>query len=80
MGGGARGTHHGAAHRRGSRDTVHAVSGDDGADHMLVRTVQCIEGQVEMELACGPVFDYGRTSATWTLLESKNRVADAVAG
>ena len=53
---------------------------DDGADHMLVRTVQCIEGQVEIELACDPVSDYGRTSAKWTLLEGNNRVADAVAG
>jgi alpha,alpha-trehalase len=53
---------------------------DDGADHILVRTVQCIEGQVEIELACEPVFDYGRTSAKWALLEGDNRVADAVAG
>ena len=53
---------------------------DDGADHMLVRTVQCIEGQVAIELSCEPVFDYGRTSATWTLLEGDNPVADAVAG
>ena len=44
---------------------------DDGADHMLVRTVQCIEGQVEIELACEPVFDYGRTSATWTLARGR---------
>jgi alpha,alpha-trehalase len=53
---------------------------DDSADHMLVRTVQCIEGQVAIELSCEPVFDYGRTSATWTLPEGDNRVADAVAG
>ena len=33
---------------------------DDDADHMLVRTVRCIEGQVEIELVCEPVFDYGR--------------------
>jgi GH15 family glucan-1,4-alpha-glucosidase len=52
---------------------------DDGADHMLVRTVQCIEGQVEIELYCEPVFDYGRTPATWTLVKS-GRAADAVAG
>ena len=53
---------------------------DDSADHMRVRTVQCIEGQVAIELSCEPVFDYGRTSATWTLPEGDNRVADAVAG
>jgi alpha,alpha-trehalase len=53
---------------------------DNGADHMLVRTVQCIDGQVEIELACEPVFDYGRTSVQWTLLDGDNRVADAAAG
>lgn len=53
---------------------------DDGADHMLVRTVQCIEGQVEIELYCEPVFDYGRTSATWTLSGDDGRSVDAVAG
>jgi GH15 family glucan-1,4-alpha-glucosidase len=53
---------------------------DDGADHMLVRTVQCIEGQVEIELYCEPVFDYGRTSATWTISGDDGRSVDAVAG
>ena len=33
---------------------------DDDADHMLVRTIECIEGHVEMEIVCEPVFDYGR--------------------
>ena len=34
---------------------------------MLVRTVECIGGQVEVELVCEPVFDYGRTPADWQL-------------
>ena len=34
---------------------------DDDADHMLVRTVECLEGRVEVELVCEPAFDYGRT-------------------
>ena len=34
---------------------------DDDADHVLVRTATCIDGQVEVELVCEPVFDYGRT-------------------
>ena len=42
---------------------------DDDADHVLVRTATCIDGQVEVELVCEPVFDYGRTSATWTLTD-----------
>ena len=33
---------------------------DDDADHMLVRTVECLEGSVEVELVCEPAFDYGR--------------------
>ncbi len=36
---------------------------DDDADHMLVRTVECLEGSVEVELVCEPVFDYGREPA-----------------
>jgi alpha,alpha-trehalase len=50
---------------------------DDDADHLLVRTVTCIDGRVEVELVCEPVFDYGRTPATWTLVEGSRHVADA---
>ena len=32
---------------------------------MLVRAVRCIQGQVDVVLNCEPVFDYGRTDATW---------------
>ena len=39
---------------------------DDDADHMLVRTVECLDGAVEVELVCEPAFDYGRVPATWT--------------
>jgi len=50
---------------------------DDDADHMLVRTVHCVEGRVELELICEPLFDYGRTPAEWTLVESDRFTADA---
>ena len=50
---------------------------DDDADHMLVRTVECIEGSVEVELVCEPVFDYGRTPAEWTLVDGGRQAADA---
>ena len=32
---------------------------DQDADHLLVRVAVCLEGEVEMELTCEPVFDYG---------------------
>jgi GH15 family glucan-1,4-alpha-glucosidase len=50
---------------------------DDDADHMLVRTVECIEGSVEVELVCEPVFDYGRTGPEWTTVDDDRHVVDA---
>jgi GH15 family glucan-1,4-alpha-glucosidase len=49
---------------------------DDDARHLLVRTVECLDGKVEVELVCEPAFDYGRVEATWTLVED-NHAADA---
>ena len=50
---------------------------DDDGEHMLVRTVECIEGQVEVELICEPVFDYGRAPADWALVGDDLHAADA---
>ncbi len=49
---------------------------DEDAEHVLVRTVGCIEGSVEIELICEPVFDYGRVPGEWSLTEDRHR-ADA---
>ncbi len=50
---------------------------DEDAEHLLVRTVECIEGSVELELVCEPVFDYGRTPAEWSLVGGSRQTADA---
>jgi GH15 family glucan-1,4-alpha-glucosidase len=50
---------------------------DDDGDHMLVRTVECVEGHVELELICEPAFDYGREPAAWALVGDDRRAADA---
>jgi GH15 family glucan-1,4-alpha-glucosidase len=50
---------------------------DDDADHTLVRTVECLEGMVEVELVCEPVFDYGRVPASWTIVDDGRHAADA---
>jgi alpha,alpha-trehalase len=50
---------------------------DDDADHLLVRTIECLDGHVEVELVCEPVFDYGRTPAEWTLVDGGRHAADA---
>jgi alpha,alpha-trehalase len=50
---------------------------DDDAEHMLVRTVECLEGSVEIELVCEPAFDYGRSPAEWTPADQDGHAADA---
>ncbi len=49
---------------------------DEDADHVLVRVAMCLDGEVEMELTCEPVFDYGRVPAQWTVAEEGHQ-ADA---
>jgi alpha,alpha-trehalase len=39
---------------------------DHDADHVLVRTVECVQGEVPVELICAPRFNYGRVPARWT--------------
>ena len=50
---------------------------DEDGDHMLVRSVLCLEGDIEIELVCEPVFDYGRVPAEWTLVGDDRHTADA---
>jgi GH15 family glucan-1,4-alpha-glucosidase len=50
---------------------------DEDADHMLVRTVTCLDGEVEIELICEPAFDYGRAPAQWALINGSRCTADA---
>jgi alpha,alpha-trehalase len=50
---------------------------DDDADHMLVRTVECVEGHMQIELVCEPAFDYGAAPATWTPVEGMDHAVDA---
>ncbi len=38
---------------------------DYDADHVLLRTVRCVNGEVQVSLDCEPKFDYGRLPATW---------------
>jgi GH15 family glucan-1,4-alpha-glucosidase len=38
---------------------------DDEAEHVLVRTVECLQGEVDIEMVCQPAFDYGATRHDW---------------
>jgi alpha,alpha-trehalase len=58
--------------------TPHArPPGDEDADHMLVRAVECLDGRVEVELVCEPAFDYGRAEAEWTMVDDSRHTIDA---
>ena len=38
---------------------------DYEAEHVLLRTVRCVSGEVQVIMDCEPVLDYGRTSVRW---------------
>ncbi len=42
---------------------------DYDADHLLVRVVECVQGQVQVELLCEPMLDYGATPADWSVAD-----------
>jgi GH15 family glucan-1,4-alpha-glucosidase len=50
---------------------------DEDADHLLVRTILCLDGSVEVELVCEPRFDYGRVDAQWELVDGGRSAAIA---
>jgi GH15 family glucan-1,4-alpha-glucosidase len=53
---------------------------DEDAEHILVRMIECTQGQVQVEAVCEPMFDYGRTPAEWKLLGDDWRTAEATDG
>src|SRR5580658_8206906 len=42
---------------------------DYDADHVLLRTVHCVNGEVQVVMECEPRFDYGRGAAQWAYTE-----------
>jgi GH15 family glucan-1,4-alpha-glucosidase len=53
---------------------------DQDADHMLVRWLQCTQGEVQVEAVCEPMFDYGRTPGRWQMLSDDWSRAEATDG
>jgi GH15 family glucan-1,4-alpha-glucosidase len=43
---------------------------DFDADHLLVRRIECIQGQVQVEFVCEPMLDYGATAASWSAVNT----------
>src|SRR5947209_14038176 len=53
---------------------------DEDADHMMVRTIACVGGSVEVELVCEPAFDYGRVPGEWSLSADRHSAEATGAG
>jgi alpha,alpha-trehalase len=54
--------------KRGSSHTRPPTDYD--ADHLLVRSVECVQGQVQVEIVCEPMLDYGCVPARWNVVDS----------
>jgi GH15 family glucan-1,4-alpha-glucosidase len=68
-------------HAEHADETTHTRPPTDAdADHMLVRTVHCLQGQVQIEAVCEPMFDYGSSPARWEMLRDDWSAAEAVCG
>ena len=53
-------------HHSDDRSNTHRRAPTDyDADHVLLRTVRCVNGEVQLSLVCEPAFDYGRTRGRW---------------
>jgi GH15 family glucan-1,4-alpha-glucosidase len=56
----------GAWYETEQRDEDYVRSpGDFQAEHMLVRVLECVNGQVDATLHCEPAFDFDRRDGTW---------------
>jgi alpha,alpha-trehalase len=53
-------------HHQNDRSTTHRRAPTDwDADHVLLRTLRCVNGSVEMVLDCKPVLEYGTERVRW---------------
>jgi GH15 family glucan-1,4-alpha-glucosidase len=53
-------------HHDDERSRTHRRSPtDNDADHVLLRTMRCVNGHVEMHMECEPRTDYGRRAVDW---------------
>ncbi len=61
----------GGWHHEEERSHTHRRAPTDyDSDHVLLRTVRCVNGEVEVALDCYPGFDYGRRTAHWDYVGS----------
>jgi len=52
-------------HDRDRSQTHRRSPTDYDAEHVLLRTLRCVNGTVQMHMECDPIYDYGRVPAKW---------------
>jgi alpha,alpha-trehalase len=52
-------------HQTDRSDTYQRTPNDYEAEHVLLRTVRCVSGEVQAIMDCEPVFDYGNKPVRW---------------
>jgi alpha,alpha-trehalase len=52
-------------HNERRSGTHRRVPSDHGAERVLLRTVRCLNGEVDIVLECEPAFQYGRKRGNW---------------
>ena len=67
-------------HHTDDRSHTHRRTPTDyDADHVLLRSVRCVNGEVQLGLSCEPAFDYGAERARWEYAAEGYHVAVASA-
>ncbi len=52
-------------HEKDRSGTHRRTPTDYDADHVLLRSVRCVNGEVQISLDCEPAFDYGKVRERW---------------
>jgi alpha,alpha-trehalase len=52
-------------HQSCRSETHQRVPSDHSGERVLLRTVQCLQGSIDIVLECEPAFDYGRLRGRW---------------
>ncbi|HEX5396612.1 MAG TPA: glycoside hydrolase family 15 protein, partial [Candidatus Limnocylindria bacterium] len=60
-------------HEKERSESQRRAPTDYDAEHIMLRMVRCVNGEVQMTIDCEPVFDYGRRLGTWEFSEDGYR-------
>jgi GH15 family glucan-1,4-alpha-glucosidase len=60
-------------HEKERSESQRRAPTDYDAEHILLRTVRCVNGEMQLTIDCEPVFDYGRSLGTWEFADNGYR-------